>query len=65
MNPSDRADTILAIAKKLLKLPTLETRRSDRLDFHDLAVWQIQEALEAAYNAGFKAAGGQMPDPSE
>ena len=29
-----------------------ETRGSDGLDFHDLAVWQIKQALQAAYEAG-------------
>lgn len=42
------------IAKTVLDLPTLETRRSDSLDFHDLAVWSIKEALELAYDAGRK-----------
>lgn len=42
------------IAREILDLETLETRSSDRLDFHELAVWEIREALEAAYNAGRK-----------
>ena len=36
----------------ILDLETLETRNSDRLDFHDLAVWEIRDALQAAYDAG-------------
>jgi len=44
------------IAKKHLNLETLETRYSDSLDFSDQAVWSIKEALEAAYEAGKKAA---------
>lgn len=40
------------IANKHLQLETLETRHSDRLDFHDLAVWQIRDALQAAHDAG-------------
>lgn len=40
------------IAHQHLDVETLETRRSDRLDFHDLAVWSIKAALEAAYQAG-------------
>jgi len=40
------------IAKQHLGLSTLEIRRSDSLDFHDLAVWQLRAALEAAYRAG-------------
>lgn len=40
------------IAVMVLGLETLETRGQDCLDFHELAVWQIQAALEAAYLAG-------------
>ncbi len=32
------------------------SRQSDRLDFHDLAVWSIEQALEAAFQAGLAAA---------
>ena len=42
------------IAQQHLDIETLETRRSDRLDFHDLAVWSIKAALEAAYLAGIE-----------
>lgn len=46
-------DQILAqIAKEELHLETLETRKSDSLDFHDCAVWCIKSALDAAYEAG-------------
>src|SRR5262249_42504763 len=44
------------IAKKHLAIDTLDQRRSDRLDFHDLAVWSIEHALEAAFQAGLEAA---------
>lgn len=37
-------------------IETLETQNSDRLDFHDVAVWAIRAALEAAYAAGVTAA---------
>lgn len=46
---------IEAIAAKYLNLSTLETRKSDSLDFSDQAVWNIKAALEAAYNAGVAA----------
>ena len=49
----DQRDTTLAeIAAGHLHLETLETRNSDSLDFHDMAVWSIKAALEAAYEAG-------------
>lgn len=51
--------TLLAIAKQHLGLDTLDTRNSDALDFHDLAVWNIRAALEAAYHAGEQAARGR------
>lgn len=43
---------IAKIARDVLGLDTLETRKSDGLDFHDLAVWKIREALADAYLAG-------------
>ena len=39
-------------AKHFHGIETLETRKSDRLDFHDVAVWAIRAALEDAYEAG-------------
>ena len=43
---------IAEIARVHLRVETLETRRSDSLDFYDCAVWTIRAALEAAYLAG-------------
>lgn len=40
------------IAQSKLGIETLETRKSDGLDFHDVAVWCLRDALEAAFNAG-------------
>ncbi|MFM0653170.1 DUF6900 domain-containing protein [Paraburkholderia sediminicola] len=40
------------IAMRMLRVEALETRHSDRLDFYDMAVWSIRDALEAAYLAG-------------
>ena len=44
------------IAKQHLFIETLETQHSDRLDFHDVSVWGVKSALQAAYEAGLKAA---------
>jgi hypothetical protein len=41
------------IAKQLLDVETLETRGSDELDFHGLAVWQIKSALISAFRQGY------------
>lgn len=51
--------TLDHIAQTILGLETLDTRNSDRLDFHELAVWNIKAALQAAYEAGQQA--GKKP----
>ena len=43
---------IFEIAAKHFFIETLETRSSDSLDFHDVAIWAIRNALEAAFAAG-------------
>lgn len=53
----ERIDRILTdIAREHLGIATLETRRSDGLDFHEVAVWQVKAALEAAFHAGARPA---------
>ena len=47
--------TINRIAREILRLETLEQRKSDSLDFHDLYISQIKRALEAAYLAGARS----------
>ena len=44
------------IALKHFFIETLETQHRDRLDFHDVSVWAVKSALEAAYAAGHAAA---------
>ena len=43
-------------AKHFHSIETLDTQNGDRLDFHDVAVWAIRAALEAAFAAGQAAA---------
>ena len=45
-------NTVENIAKRYLRLDTLEPRNSDQLDFKEQAVWNIKLALEEAYRAG-------------
>ena len=46
-------DTLLTqIAQQHLDIETLESRRMDALDFHEVAVWSVRDALQAAYIAG-------------
>ena len=52
-----RDEMLSAIAREELGIQTLETRRSDRLDFHDLGVSSIRAALARAYEAGRSASG--------
>ncbi|WP_232293720.1 DUF6900 domain-containing protein [Stigmatella aurantiaca] len=39
-----------------MSIETLKTRNSDSLDFHEVSVWRLKEALNAAYQAGLSAA---------
>ena len=48
--------TLDGIAANILFIDTLETRKSDSFDFHDVSVWTLKEALETAYLAGLNAA---------
>ena len=49
------SELLAAIAKEKLHIDTLETRNSDSLDFHDVAVWSVRDALLAAYQAGMSS----------
>ena len=50
------AADLLAIAKaNVTGLETLDTRKSDSLDFREVAVWEIKALVEAAYAAGLAA----------
>jgi len=50
--PAAPETLILAIATRHFFVERLETRNSDRLDFHDVAVWAMRAALNEAYEAG-------------
>lgn len=47
---------IAKIAAEHLDIETLETRSGDQLDFHNVSVWGLRAALEAAFEAGRKSA---------
>lgn len=50
---TSKTDQVLErIAREHLFLETLQTRGSDRLDFHDLSVAGVRAALKAAFEAG-------------
>lgn len=54
--PAAAQKAIARIALEHCRVETLEERRSDRLDFHDVSVWSLKAALEAAYLEGMKQA---------
>ena len=58
MNTQDKA--IQEIAKRVLHIQTLEKQNLDSLDFHDVAVWQIQKALKEAFEQGAMFAKGEI-----
>jgi hypothetical protein len=37
-----------------LLLETLETRKSDRLDFHEIPVWSIRDLVRHAFESGYR-----------
>tara|TARA_R100000808_G_C2153665_1_gene164108 strand:+ start:4349 stop:4546 length:198 start_codon:yes stop_codon:yes gene_type:complete len=41
------------IARQALNIETLKEQKSDDLDFHEVAVWQVKTALETAFIKGF------------
>ena len=43
-------------------IETLETRNSDRLDFYDVSVWGIRQALVDAFEAGRLASSTNTPN---
>lgn len=53
-DPDTNDAAILAIAKRDLLFETLATRMSSD-DFREVAVWMVEQALTAAYEAGREA----------
>ena len=52
MDNQARDQQLQTIATDHLFIETLEMRNSDRLDFHDVSVWAVKAALQAAFEAG-------------
>ncbi len=54
--PTKKQDQqIIEIAKRHLQIETLEERKSDSLDFHEVSVWGVKRALEEAFELGRQA----------
>ena len=56
LSPDEIELLLESIALDHLFIETLQTRHRDSLDFHDVSVWAVKAALQAAYEAGLKAA---------
>ncbi|MBR8426401.1 MULTISPECIES: DUF6900 domain-containing protein [Burkholderia cepacia complex] len=52
MTDPERDVMLAGIARRYLFVETLERRYRDRLDFYDVAVWSLKDALIAAFDAG-------------
>ncbi len=57
------SEVIAEIARQTLGIETLEQRKADSLDFHELSVWSIRQALQQAYEAGLKAGQPEATTP--
>lgn len=51
---SDEQRAMLCTLARRLGFQTLETQGTDRLDFQEVAVWTLRDALAQAYMAGTK-----------
>jgi hypothetical protein len=60
MAMASKPDTLDALLERIalqhLRIETLQTRHSDRLDFHDVGVGSLKDALQAAFEAGQRSA---------
>ena len=52
---TDSRQVVSDIAREVLGITTLESRKSDSLDFYEFSVWSLERALFAAYEAGRKS----------
>ncbi len=63
LSPDEIELLLESIALDHLFIETLQTRHRDSLDFHDVSVWGVKGALQAAFDAGLRAAGGVPKQP--
>lgn len=62
MNTQTRDQLLQRIAAEHFFVETLETRNSDRLDFYEVSVWGIRQALIDAFEAGRHASSNLTPN---
>ena len=58
LSPDEIELLLESIALDHLVIETLQTPHRDSLDFHDVSVWGVKSALQAAFDAGLHAPGG-------
>ena len=58
LSPDEIELLLESIALDHLFIETLQTRHRDSLDFHDVSVWGVKSALQAAFDAGLRAVSG-------
>ena len=51
---SHNEEMITKIANEVLNIESLETQNSDDLDFHNVAVWEVKQALEKVFALGIE-----------
>ena len=51
---SHNEEMLTKIANEVLNIKSLETNNSDDQDFHDVAVWDVKQALEKAFALGIE-----------
>lgn len=51
---SHNEEMLTKIANEVLNIKSLETKNSDDKDFHDVAVWDVKQALEKAFALGIE-----------
>jgi hypothetical protein len=57
----DVMETFAQIAREYLGIATLEERKRDSLDFHEVSILSVTAALRATYDAGFAAGVRHIP----
>ena len=65
LSPDEIELLLESIALDHLFIETLQTRHRDSLDFHDVSVWGVKSALQAAFDAGLRATGGAPKQASQ
>ena len=48
-------EVLADIAKRVLNIETLETRKMDSLDFHEVSVASLRDVIRKAFEAGLAA----------